>query len=59
MRLERDLDGFKTAIARLKNAYELGNVDELYDACIHNLKSIGFDVSLLKGVVPLEYNIID
>lgn len=54
-RLEAFLEGFRPALQELNEFYGLSDVDETECACVHNLKSIGFDTEKLGKAFPVEY----
>ena len=56
-RLEAFLEGFQPALQGLKAFYDLEGQEETELACIHNLKSIGFDTDKLGKAFPVEYTI--
>lgn len=56
-RLEAFLIGFQPALQELKAFYEIEGQEETELACIHNLKSIGFDTDKLGKAFPVEYTI--
>ncbi len=56
-RLEAFLEGFQPALQELKAFYDLEGQEETELACIHNLKSIGFDTDKLGKAFPVEYTI--
>ena len=56
-RLEAFLEGFQPALRELKAFYEIEGQEETELACIHNLKSIGFDTDKLGKAFPVEYTI--
>ena len=56
-RLEVFLEGFQPALQELKAFYDLEGQEETELACIHNLKSIGFDTNKLGTAFPVEYTI--
>jgi hypothetical protein len=54
-RLETFLEGFQPALQELNDFYNLEDADETKCACVHNLKSIGFDTDKLGKAFPVEY----
>ena len=54
-KLEAFLEGFQPALKELNDFYGLKDVDETECACVHNLKSIGFDTDKLGKAFPVEY----
>jgi hypothetical protein len=56
-RLEAFLEGFQPALKELNDFYGLKDVDEIECACVHNLKTIGFDTEKLGKAFPVEYTI--
>lgn len=56
-RLEAFLEGFQPALQELNDFYGLTDVDDTECACIHSLKSIGFDTDKLGKAFPVEYTI--
>lgn len=56
-RLEAFLIGFQPALNELKAFYDIDGQEETELACIHNLKSIGFDTDKLGKAFPVEYTI--
>ena len=56
-RLEAFLEGFQPALQELMNFYGVEGTEEVEFACIHNLKSIGFDTDKLGKAFPVEYTI--
>lgn len=59
VRLERDAESLKAYLAELKDFYELEDTGELRYTCLERLKAIGFDVSKLDGIIPIDYSITD
>lgn len=55
--LEAFLEGFQPALQELNEFYGLSDVDETECACVHNLKSIGFDTDKLGKAFPVEYRV--
>lgn len=55
--LEAFLEGFQLALQELNDFYGLTDVEETELACVHNLKSIGFDTDKLGKAFPVEYTI--
>ena len=56
-RLEAFLEGFRPALQELNDFYGLDNAEETECACVHNLKSIGFDTDKLGKAFPVEYRV--
>lgn len=56
-RLEAFLEGFRPALQELNDFYNLEDADETKCACVHNLKSIGFDTDKLGKAFPVEYRV--
>lgn len=56
-RLEDFLEDFQPAIQELKAFYEVEGQEETELACMHNLKSIGFDIEKLGKAFTVEYTI--
>ena len=56
-RLEAFLEGFQPALQELKAFYDVDGQEDTELACIHNLKSIGFDTDKLGKAFPVEYTI--
>ena len=56
-KLEAFLEGFQPALQELNEFYGLTDVDETECACVHNLKSIGFDTDKLGKAFPVEYRV--
>lgn len=56
-KLEGFLETFQPALRELKAFYEVEGQEDTELACIHNLKSIGFDTDKLGTAFPVEYTI--
>ena len=56
-RLEAFLEGFQPALQELMDFYGVEGTEDVEFACIHNLKSIGFDTDKLGKAFPVEYTI--
>lgn len=56
-RLGTFLEDFQPALQELKAFYEVDGQEDTEFACIHNLKSIGFDTDKLGKAFPVEYTI--
>lgn len=56
-KLESFLETFQPALRELKAFYEVEGQEETELACMHNLKSIGFDTDKLGTAFPVEYTI--
>lgn len=57
VRLGNFLDDFYPALQELKAFYEVDGQEDTEFACIHNLKSIGFDTDKLGKALTVEYTI--
>ena len=55
--LEDFLKDFQKDLQELKEFYEIDGQEDTELACIHNLKSIGFDTDKLGTAFPVEYTI--
>ena len=56
-KLENFLEDFKKDLQELKDFYEVDGQEDTELACIHNLKSIGFDTDKLGKAFTVEYTI--
>ena len=56
-RLEAFLEGFQPALQELMDFYGVEGAEDVEFACVHNLKSIGFDTDKLGKAFPVEYTI--
>lgn len=56
-KLEAFLEGFQPALQELMNFYGVESTEDVEFACVHNLKSIGFDTDKLGKAFPVEYTI--
>lgn len=56
-RLEAFLIGFQPALQELKDFYGIEDTEDTELACVHNLKSIGFDTDKFGKAFPVEYTI--
>ncbi len=54
-RLEAFLEGFQPALQELMNFYGVEGAEDVEFACVHNLKSIGFDTDKLGKAFPVEW----
>lgn len=55
--LEAFLEGFQPALQELMDFYGVETTEDVEFACVHNLKSIGFDTEKLGKAFPVEYTI--
>lgn len=55
--LSNFLDDFYPSLQELKAFYEVDGQEDTEFACIHNLRSIGFDTDKLGKAFPIEYTI--
>jgi hypothetical protein len=55
--LSNFLDDFSPALQELKAFYEVDGQEDTEFACIHNLRSIGFDTDKLGKALTVDYTI--